>query len=267
LPSNQLRAFSGSQVGLSNGQAPSDRPPTTTSDEDEEPIDTPDIRTRRRRPALIGELVGMVTLPAAVTGVGAIAGARDNPAYATPRPVNATGDADIGESSDGKPADHVDAFGAFEVCMADQLGDLWTVPDVEVDIDEAELDEAELDEMFDGGRDVELTDGEWMELDAAWHAAEEACADLLPEAAKVEIEAWDAFRNVELSSNQCTRAIAHPPPTALGRQIPFANHLQHDTAGLTPPHRELGRATPEPPPTRPTQRCPSSVRSARPPPP
>ncbi len=63
------------------------------------------------------------------------------------------------------------AWAPFEECIDTQIGDL---PDPWLGSEEP-------------------TDAEWEAHEEAWMAAEEACADLMPEEARAEMEAWDAF--------------------------------------------------------------------------
>ncbi len=180
----------------------------------------------RRRTALIGAVLGATLLAGTVAAIGSVAGAQDEPTVSdTPAPV------------DDDPVDD-EQWAAFDQCMSDQLGDIWTEP---VDLETADLPDpseadfaafdaaeqacesalpaevqAEIaawapyeecidaqiaanpalaldDAKFDTDFGADKTDAEWEALDAAWTAADDACADLLPEEAKAEMAAFEAF--------------------------------------------------------------------------
>ena len=199
----------------------------------------------RRRNVLLGAVLGATALAGTVVGVGAIAGAQDSPST-----ESATGAAPAeadGDHTDGDWGFVDEDWAAFDECMADQLGDLWIEPEIEIlggdfdgldlgefDPEEFEGDleeffgdlEGDLDEFFEDFEALpeidaaeiaawepfeecidsqigdlpdpwvdgeEPTDEEWEAYDGAWMAAEEACADLMPEEARAEMEAWEAF--------------------------------------------------------------------------
>jgi len=158
-----------------------DRPPdpqqkaTTMSlgtNDTESPNHSPEPPSRRRAGVLTGALLGAMALTAAVVGVSAIAGAQDSSAddrKATVEVAKTTG-SELDDTTVMFEEDDA-AWAAFDQCLSDALGP----------IDE------------DGFEDTELTDDEWEALEAQWIAAEDACFDLLPEDAKAEAEAFQAY--------------------------------------------------------------------------
>ena len=158
-----------------------DRPPdpqqkaTTMSlgtNDTESPNHSPEPPSRRRAGVLTGGLLGAMALTAAVVGVSAIAGAQDSSAddrKATVEVAKTTG-SELDDTTAMFEEDDA-AWAAFDQCLSDALGP----------IDE------------DGIKDAELTDDEWEALEAQWIAAEDACFDLLPEDAKAEAEAFQAY--------------------------------------------------------------------------
>lgn len=128
----------------------------------------------RRRSALTGAVLGIVALTASVVGVSAIAGAQDDPATdpAAAADLDILLDADdLDDADDIEDLDDGD-WQPFDECIEGEIGDL----DVDVDVDESAL-----------------TEEEWEALDDQFEAAEEACRDLLPADALVELEAFEAF--------------------------------------------------------------------------
>jgi len=143
-----------------------------------------------KRSAFVGAILGMTALAGTIVGVSSIAGAQDDPApESTIEPV-AESDSDEGTDSDdeheGTSAQFdVDIdFEAFEACMTDRLGDLWTEPEIFFDedlpFDEESVEIAEF-ESFSPADEQRFTD------------AEAACEELLPEDVKAEIEAWRPY--------------------------------------------------------------------------
>lgn len=138
----------------------------------ESPNHSPEPPSRRRAGVLTGALLGAMALTAAVVGVSAIAGAQDSSAddrKATVEVAKTTG-SELDDTTAMFEEDDA-AWAAFDQCLSDALGP----------IDE------------DGFEDTELTDDEWEALEAQWIAAEDACFDLLPEDAKAEAEAFQAY--------------------------------------------------------------------------
>lgn len=189
---------------------------------------TPTTPTAKRG-ALIGALLGMTALAGTIVGVGAIAGAQDEP---IPESTVDTADDDADDADATSILFDAD-FEAFEACMAEQLGDLWVEPEIMfdefdeddegdegdeqafIDAEEACNDllpdevKAEIEawrpyeECIDGQLgdlpdpweegDDEADEAAWEAFDAAWETADAACRDLLPDDAQAEMAAWDAF--------------------------------------------------------------------------
>ena len=138
----------------------------------ESPNHSTEPPSHRRAGVLTGALLGAMALTAAVVGVSAIAGAQDSSAddrTATVEMAKTTG-SELDDTTVMFEEDDA-AWAAFDQCLSDALGP----------IDE------------DGFEDIELTDDEWEALEAQWIAAEDACFDLLPEDAKAEAEAFQAY--------------------------------------------------------------------------
>ena len=164
--------------------SPTDNDLYTESPEPTPEPETATPITTRRRNIFGGALLGAVALTASVVAVGAVAGAQDEPAV----------DDEAAEMEDGTEIVELDetdldemdldddmmieglefddeAWAAFDECLTGQLGD---------------LDE-------DGLEEQELTDEQWEALEQQFEDAEKACEDLLPEEAKAEIAAFEAF--------------------------------------------------------------------------
>ena len=78
-------------------------------------------------------------------------------------------EAECGDLLPAEVQEEIAAWAPFEECLDNQLGT--------VDFDE----------------DADLTDEDWVALDAQFEAAEEACGDLLPEDIQAEMAAFEAF--------------------------------------------------------------------------
>ena len=170
---------------------------------------------RRRGSVLGGALLGAVALTASVVGVSAIAGAQDDTGVDQDETVEAVeleelsdedldgaevieldeGDLDEMELDDMGDFDEA-AWQPYEECIDTQLGDLES--SLFGDLEDGEAIEA--DELEDGealeADDIDessISDEDFEAFEAAWIAADEACFDLLPEDAKADAEAFQAF--------------------------------------------------------------------------
>ena len=170
---------------------------------------------RRRGSVLGGALLGAVALTASVVGVSAIAGAQDDTGVDQDETVEAVeleelsdedldgaevieldeGDLDEMELDDMGDFDEA-AWQPYEECIDTQLGDLES--SLFGDLEDGEAIAAE--ELEDGealeADDIDessISDEDFEAFEAAWIAADEACFDLLPEDAKADAEAFQAF--------------------------------------------------------------------------
>ncbi len=135
-------------------------------DEMLEPTPAPTAKTGNRRSVMLGAVLGAVALAGTIVGVSTVAGAQDEPTE--------TESAEAAESEGHDFAGDIffddEEWEAFDQCIDEQLGD---------------FEESDFT--------TEPTDEEWAAIEAAWDAADAACSDLLPEEAKAEMEAWEAF--------------------------------------------------------------------------
>ena len=117
--------------------------------------------TTRRCGLLGGAVLGAAALTASVLGIGAIAGAQDEPE------IDDVAAGDVMDADD-------EAWAAYDQCLSDALGS----------VDEDSLDEDSIDEST-------LSDEEWEALEQQFEDAERTCDDLLPEDAEAEIDGDD----------------------------------------------------------------------------
>jgi len=229
--SGVLRLVSG-RLGHGCDRPPDPQQKATTmslgTNDTESPNHSPEPPSRRRAGVLTGALLGAMALTAAVVGVSAIAGAQDSSAddrKATVEVAKTTG-SELDDTTAMFEEDDA-AWAAFDQCLSDALGpidedgfedteltdDEWEALEAQFEAAEAACEEFLPDDVkaeiaafqpFDDCIDsqlgektiedeTELTDDEWEALEAQWIAAEDACFDLLPEDAKAEAEAFQAY--------------------------------------------------------------------------
>ncbi len=150
------------------------------------PEDLQEPATPRRRPTLVRAAIGAVALAGVVVGGGAIVAAQGG---GEPAPEAGVEVAEVAEVADDEE------WLSFERCMADQLGELWTDPEVFFG-DEMPFEDPDLgDVLGDGGGEgfvagVVPLGGEQQQR---FDDAAETCSDLLPDEAKDELEAWRPY--------------------------------------------------------------------------